>query len=79
MRFLKTLRQRAAEPSTHAGLAVLVGLFGASPEAANAVANLIGTAAGVAGAGPITVNGVVTLGGAIFAVASMLLREKGTS
>jgi hypothetical protein len=75
--FLKSLSQRAAEPSTHAGLAVLATLFGASPDAASAVADLIGTAAGVANAGPVTAHGVVALSGAAFAAASMFLKEKG--
>lgn len=77
MKFASNLIQRAVEPSTSAGVAVLLGLFGASPDTSQAVVNLVATAAGVAGAGPVTPQGVVALGGAVFAVAAMFLREKG--
>jgi len=75
MKFLKALTQRVAEPSTHAGLGVLLGIFGLSPDATQAVVNMVGTLAGL-GTGPITTQGVVALGSAFFAMAAMVLKEK---
>lgn len=76
MSILKTLKSRAAEPSSQAGLAVLLSLFGASDAATQAIVSLIGTVTNVAGAGPITAQGYIALAAAAAGTAAVVLKEK---
>ena len=71
---MKTLFARLKEPSTWAGLAALAAMFGARPEATDAVLGVVTAVAGAAGGTNHVVIGQII--GAVCGAAAVFLPER---